>query len=56
MQQARLAAIAKKTPYSLDCISNIQNNPSSNRGTKFELPRGLERKYKKGIVLNTVRG
>jgi hypothetical protein len=31
-------------------------NPGSNRGTKFELPRGLERKHKKGIVPNTVRG
>lgn len=40
----KLTALVKNTPHSLDCISNTQNNPRSNRGTKFELPRGLERK------------
>lgn len=45
----KLTALVKDTPHSLDCISNTQNNPRSNRGTKFELPRGLERKYKKAL-------
>ena len=38
------------TPYSLDCISNTQPTRARIEARKFELPRGLERKYKKALL------